>query len=155
MPCFKRNYHFNGQLSLLPLQQWWLILCGSFSWDCEGKKVVVGHVSYFLFDLANLKLSQKNLKNKNSIHVPWVCGTPPSYDSDMTKSKMPLHVILFWDFNDKHILLHNTANKSDSNESQIPHFSKFYSRLLKLSIQEKIPDRPLEKPLKLIRDISE
>ncbi len=48
----------------------------------------------------------------------------------------------------------NTTKISDSNESQIPHFSEFCSRLLKLSIWEKIPDRPLKKPLKLIRDIS-
>ncbi len=48
-----------------------------------------------------------------------------------------------------------TANISDSNESQIPYFSEFCLRILKLSIQEKMPDRPLEKPLKLIRDISE
>ncbi len=47
------------------------------------------------------------------------------------------------------------ANIRDTNESRIPHFSKFCSRLLKLSIREKIPDRPLEKRLKLIRDISE
>ncbi len=40
---------------------------------------------------------------------------------------------------------------SDSNKSWIPHFSEFYLRLLKLSIWEKIPDRCLEKPLKLIQ----
>ncbi len=51
--------------------------------------------------------------------------------------------------------LNHTANISDSNESRIPHFSEFHSRLLKLLIREKIPDRPLEKPLKSIRDISE
>ncbi len=48
-----------------------------------------------------------------------------------------------------------TANISDLNKSRIPHFSEFHSRLLKLSIQEKIPDRPHEKPLKSIRAISE
>ncbi len=47
-----------------------------------------------------------------------------------------------------------TANISESNESRIPHFSKFHLRLLKLSIREKIPDRPLKKPLKLIQAIS-
>ncbi len=47
-----------------------------------------------------------------------------------------------------------TANISDLNKSWTPHFSEFYLRLLKLSIWEKIPDRPLEKPLNLIRDIS-
>ncbi len=49
----------------------------------------------------------------------------------------------------------HTANKSDSNKSQITHFSKICLRLLKLSIGDKIPDRPLKKPLKLIQDISE
>ncbi len=42
---------------------------------------------------------------------------------------------------------------SDSNKSWIPHFSEFCLRLLKLSIWEKIPDRCLEKPLKLIQAI--
>ncbi len=58
MGCHKRNSCYNGRLHPLPLWGWWLIFCGStFSQDCKRRDLC----RYFLLELVNLKLTQKEL----------------------------------------------------------------------------------------------
>ncbi len=78
---------------------WWLIF-GSSSQDCEGGVEVVGCGKYFVVGISKSKTVAKikNRISKISSHMLWEYNTPPSRDSDMTKSKMMSNVTLFWGF---------------------------------------------------------